>query len=116
MFNAAGYGSFSGGGAIMKLTRVMAVLMVIAGSATCAARAVGRIWISVEATTGIQINPLMIEDHKADAGLSAGDTSLESWNGADWTKGRQIRAQRVLAALGPWVMQIYTTRKAGITT
>lgn len=138
----------------MKLTRVMAVLMVIAGSATCAAAALaqapdkakwpsrltfvtgpaggfgfptGSAWasavgaevgisISVEATTGIQINPLMIEDHKADAGLSAGDTSLESWNGADWTKGRQIRAQRVLAVLDPWVMQIYTTRKAGIAT
>ena len=136
----------------MKLTRVMAVLMVIAGSATCAAAALaqapdkakwpsrltfvtgptggfgfptGSAWasavgaevgisISVEATTGIQVNPLMIEDHKADAGLSAGDTSLESWNGADWTKGRQIRAQRVLAVLDPWVMQIYTTRKAGI--
>lgn len=136
----------------MKVTRLLAVLMVIAGSASYAAAALaqapdkakwpsrltfvtgpaggfgfptGSAWasavgaevgisISVEATTGIQVNPLMIEDRKADAGLSAGDTSLESWNGADWTKGRQIRAQRVLAVLDPWVMQIYTTRKAGI--
>jgi len=71
--------------------------------------------ISVEATTGIQVNPLMIEEKKAEAGLSAGDTSLESWNGADWTKGKQIRAQRALVVLDPWVMQIYTTRKTGIT-
>lgn len=71
--------------------------------------------ISVEATTGIQVNPLMIEEKKADAGLSAGDTSLESWNGADWTKGRQIRNQRALLVLDPWVMQFYTTRSTGIT-
>ena len=70
--------------------------------------------ISVEATTGLQVNPLMIEDRKAEIGLSAGDTSLEGWNGADWTKGRQIRAQRALVVLDPWVMQFYTTRKSGI--
>lgn len=70
--------------------------------------------ISVEATTGLQVNPLMIEDKKAEIGLSAGDTSLEGWNGADWTKGRQIRAQRALVVLDPWVMQFYTTRKSGI--
>ncbi len=71
--------------------------------------------ISVEATTGLQVNPLMIEDKKADAGLSAGDTSLEGWDGAEWTKGRQIRAQRALVVLDPWVMQFYTTRKSGLT-
>lgn len=71
--------------------------------------------ISVEATTGLQVNPLMIEDKKAEVGLSAGDTSLESWNGAEWTKGRQIRAQRALVVLDPWVMQFYTTRQSGIT-
>jgi TRAP transporter TAXI family solute receptor len=71
--------------------------------------------ISVEATTGLQVNPLMIEEKKADVGLSAGDTSLESWNGADWTKGREIRAQRALVVLDPWVMQYYTTRASGIT-
>ena len=71
--------------------------------------------ISVEATTGLQVNPLMIEDKKAEVGLSAGDTSLEGWNGADWTKGRQIRAQRALVVLDPWVMQLYTTRKSGIS-
>lgn len=71
--------------------------------------------ISVEATTGIQINPLMIEDKKADAGLSAGDTSLESWNGAEWTKGRRIRKQRAFAVLDPWVMQFYAKRGSGIT-
>ena len=71
--------------------------------------------ISVEATTGIQVNPLMIEEKKAEAGLSAGDTSLESWNGAEWTKGKQIRSQRALVVLDPWVMQFYTTRQSGIT-
>lgn len=70
--------------------------------------------ISVEATTGLQVNPLMIEDRKAEIGLSAGDTSLESWNGAEWTKGRPIRAQRTLVVLDPWVMQIYARRGSGI--
>ena len=65
--------------------------------------------ISVEATTGLQVNPLLVEEGKADVGLSASDTSLESWNGADWTKGRKIRNQRALVVLDPWVMQIYTS-------
>lgn len=73
-----------------------------------------RIPISVEATTGLQVNPLMIEDKKAEVGLSAGDTSFEGWNGAEWTKGRQIRAQRAIVVLDPWVMQFYTTPKSGI--
>ncbi len=71
--------------------------------------------ISVEATTGIQVNPLLIEDKKAELGLSAGDTSFEGWNGAEWTKGRQIRAQRAMVVLDPWVMQFYTTRNSGVT-
>jgi TRAP transporter TAXI family solute receptor len=71
--------------------------------------------ISVEATTGMQVNPLMMEEKKTDAAISVTDTSLESWNGADWTKGKQIRSQRALAVLDPWVFQIYTTKQSGVT-
>jgi uncharacterized protein len=70
--------------------------------------------ISVEATTGLQVNPLMIEEKKADAGLSTGDNSLDSWNGSDWTQGRQIRSQRAIVVLDAWVMQYYTAANSGI--
>ncbi len=101
-------------------------LTIVTGPTSGAAFPTGSAWasavgaavgvpISVEATTGLQVNPIMVDEKKADVAVSAGDTSLEAWNGGEASKGRQIRGQRVMVVLDPWVMQIYTTRRTGIT-
>lgn len=72
--------------------------------------------LSVESTAGFPINVLMLEDRKADVVVTTSDLAFEGWEGADWTKDRKLRAQRVLLVMGPNALQIYASRKSGIKT
>lgn len=72
--------------------------------------------LSVESTAGFPINVLMLEERKADVGISTSDVTFEAWEGADWTKDRKLRAQRTLMVLGANALQIYTPKNSGIKT
>lgn len=70
--------------------------------------------LSVESTAGFPINVLMLEDRKADIGISTSDVTFEGWSGADWSKNKRLRTQRVLIVLGVNALQMYASRKTGI--
>ncbi len=72
--------------------------------------------LSVESTAGFPINVLMVEDRKADVGISTSDVTYAGWQGADWSKDKKLQSQRALMVLGANALQIYTPRKTGIKT
>lgn len=70
--------------------------------------------LSVESTAGFPINVLMLDERKADIGISTSDITYGAWEGADWTKDKKLREQRAILVMGANALQMYTSKKSGI--